>query len=294
MSAAEVVSAASPVEKSVHGSVWQGSLKLVDVARARNFAWLHVAEARIRNMMKWWGSIAAFGLGNPVLYLFSVGIGIGALVDSNGSSSQLGGVPYLTFLAPALLASASIQAFQDETSFPVMEGFLWNKSFFAMNATPITGRDIINGIMTAAMVRTVVTVGIYEGVLLAFGAIDVGVALPMYFSAILTGAAFGSVMMAVTTFVKDDDGFFAIVGRFIIAPMMMFSGTFYPLESMPIYLQWVGWISPLWHGTDLGRTISYGSAQQGWVTISHWVYLSIWIAVGLNLGYRQMAKRLAA
>lgn len=284
----------SAVEKPVHASVWQGSMKLVNVARARRFGWLHVAEARVRNMMKWWGSIAAFGLGNPVLYLFSVGIGIGALVNANGGSSQLGGVTYLTFLAPALLASAAIQAFQDETSFPVLEGFLWDKSFFGMNATPITGRDIVNGVLTAALLRTVVTVVIYEGVLLAFGAITFDVVLPMFLSAILAGAAFGAVMMAVTTFVKEDDGFFAIVGRFIIAPMMMFSGTFYPLESMPIYLQWVGWISPLWHGTDLGRTISYGAPQQAWVTIAHWFYLAVWLGVGLVLAYRQTEKRLAA
>ena len=245
-------------------------------------------------MMKWWGSIVAFGLGNPVLYLFSVGIGIGALVDANGGSNQLGGVPYLTFLAPALLASAAIQAFQDETSFPVMEGFLWDKNFFAMNATPITARDIVNGVLASAMVRTLITVAIYEAVLLAFGAITVDVLLPMFVSAILAGAAFGSVMMAVTTFVKEDDGFFAIVGRFIIAPMMMFSGTFYPLESMPVYLQWIGWISPLWHGTDLGRTISYGAPQLPLVTLFHWVYLAIWLVIGLSLAYRQTAKRLAA
>jgi lipooligosaccharide transport system permease protein len=288
------MSSTTPVEKPVHKSAWQGSLKIVNVPRARSFAWLHVAEARIRNMMKWWASIAAFGLGNPVLYLFSVGIGIGALVDANGGSTQLGGVSYLTFLAPALLASAAIQAFQDETSFPVMEGFLWDKNFFAMNSTPITARDIVNGVMASALFRTLVTVAIYEGVLLAFGAITFDVALPMFASAILAGAAFGAVMMAVTTFVKEDDGFFAIVGRFIIAPMMMFSGTFYPLESMPSYLQWVGWISPLWHGTDLGRTISYGSPQLPWVTIFHWVYLAIWLAVGLSLAYRQVAKRLSA
>lgn len=288
------MTATTPVEKPVHNSVWQGSLKLVNVRRARRFAWLHVTEARLRNMMKWWGSIAAFGLGNPVLYLFSVGIGIGALVDANGSSSQLGGVSYLTFLAPALLASAAIQAFQDETSFPVMEGFLWDKNFFAMNSTPITARDIVNGVLASAMVRTVVTVAIYEGVLLAFGAITTDVIVPMFFSAILAGAAFGSAMMAATTYVKEDDGFFAIVGRFIIAPMMMFSGTFYPLESMPVYLQWIGWISPLWHGTDLGRTISYGAVQSPLVTAFHWVYLAIWLFAGLLLAYRQTAKRLAA
>ena len=282
------------IEKPVHKSAWQGSLKLVNANRAINLAWLHVAEARIRNMLKWWTSIFAFSLGNPVLYLFSVGIGIGALVDSNGGNAQLGHVPYLTFLAPALLASAAIQAFQEEMSFPIMEGFEWDKSFFAMNATPVRGKDIVNGVVASSLVKTIITVGIYELVLLGFGAISSAVALPMFFSALFTGVAFGSLMMAVTSFIKEDDGFFAIVGRFIIAPMTLFSGTYYPLESMPFYLQWVGWISPLWHGTDLGRVISYGSPQQGWVVLSHWIYLSLWLAVGLTLAYRQVTKRLAA
>ena len=288
------MSSTTSIEKSVHGSQWQGSLKLVNVSRARNLAWLHVAEARIRNMLKWWTSIAAFSLGNPVLYLFSVGIGIGALVDANGGNSQLGNVSYLTFLAPALLASAALQSFQEEMSFPIMEGFEWDKSFFAMNATPITGRDIVNGLITSSLFKTMITVGIYEGVLLGFGAISLEVALPMFLSALLAGIAFGSVMMAVTSFIKNDDGFFAIVGRFIVAPMVMFSGTYYPLDSMPFYLQWVGWISPLWHGTDLGRVISYGSPQQGWIVASHWVYLALWVVVGLGLAYRQVSKRLAA
>ncbi|MEN9969807.1 MAG: hypothetical protein RLZZ229_15 [Actinomycetota bacterium] len=284
----------SRLEKPVHASVWQGSIKLVNVRRAIGFAWLHVAEARLRTMMKWWGSMLSFGLGNPILYLFSVGIGIGALVDANGSSSQLGGVSYLTFLAPALLATAAIQACQDELSFPIMEGFLWDKTFFAMNATPITGRDIMNGVIASAMVRTFLTTALYEIVLLLFGAIKLDAALPMFFTALFAGLAFGAGMMAASTYVKEDDGFFAIVGRFIVAPMFMFSGTFYPLESMPIYLQWIGWISPLWHGTDLGRTLSYGSPQLLWVSVSHWVYLSIWIVVGLSLAYRQTTKRLAA
>jgi lipooligosaccharide transport system permease protein len=148
--------------------------------------------------------------------------------------------------------------------------------------------------VAASFLKTAVTVGIYEAVLLAFEAIDLSVALPMYFSALITGISFGAVMMAVTSYIKNDDGFFAIIGRFVIAPMVMFSGTYYPLESMPIYLQWVGWISPLWHGTDLGRVISYGSPQQGWIVISHWLYLATWLVVGLTLAYRQVSKRLAA
>jgi lipooligosaccharide transport system permease protein len=282
------------IEQPVHKSQWQGSFKLVNAQRAINWAWYHVAEARLRTMIKWWGSILSFGLGNPVLYLFSVGIGIGALVDANGTNDQLGGVSYLAFLAPALLATAAIQACQDELSFPIMEGFLWDKTFFAMNATPIRGRDIMGGVLFAAMVRTVFTTALYEGILLLFGAIEIDVALPMFFTALLAGLAFGSGMMAASTYVKEDDGFFAIVGRFIVAPMFMFSGTFYPLESMPIYLQWIGWISPLWHGTDLGRILSYNHPQQGWVVASHWIYLVVWAAVGMTLAARKISQRLAA
>ena len=288
------MSTVTSVEKSVHASVWQGSKKLVRVRRAIALGWLHVAEARLRNMLKWWVAISVVGLGNPVLYLFSVGIGIGALVNANGGSGQLGGVSYLTFLAPALLSSAAVVAFQDETSFPVLEGFLWNKNFFAMNATPITGRSIVGGVLAAAFVRALFTVVLYEGVLLIFGAITTAVLVPMFFSAMFAGLAFGSGMLAAASFVKEDEGFFAVVGRFVVAPMMLFSGTFYPLESMPIYLQWVGWISPLWHATDLGRTLSYGHPQQLWVINSHWVYLALWVFVGIPIANRKIAKRLAA
>ncbi len=285
---------AASIEQKVHKSAWQGSFKLVNVQRAITFAWMHVAEARLRTMIKWWGSMLSFGLGNPVLYLFSVGIGIGALVDSNGTNGQLGGVSYLAFLAPALLATAAIQACQDELSFPIMEGFLWDKTFFAMNATPIRGRDIMGGLLASAMVRTIFTTALYEAILLLFGAIELDAALPMFFTALLAGLAFGAGMMAASSYVKEDDGFFAIVGRFVVAPMFMFSGTFYPLESMPIYLQWIGWISPLWHGTDLGRILSYGQPQQAWVIASHWVYLTVWAAIGMTLAARKISQRLAA
>lgn len=288
------MSNAISVEKSVHASVWQGSTKLVNVPKVSRMGWWYVAEYRITNMLRWIGAVVAFGLGNPILYLLSVGIGIGALVDQNSGGQGIGGVPYLTFLAPALLATAAIQAAQDETSFPILQGFVWEKGFFAINSTPMTGNDIVNGTLVAAMVRCVLTTGLYEGVLLAFGAITWDISAPLFFASIFAGLAFGSMMLAVSSFVKEDDGFFAIVGRFILAPMFMFSGTFYPLEGMPFYLQWVGWISPLWHATDLGRIISYGQPQLPWVTAIHIVYLAVWAVAGLLIAYPQFRKRLSA
>ena len=272
---------------------WQGSAKLVNVQQARLWAPWFVAEYRLRNMSKWLGAIVAFGLGNPVLYLLSVGIGIGALVDTNSGGNNPLGVPYLTFLAPALLATAAIQAAMDETTFPTMQGFIWDKSFFSMISTQLMGRDIVGGIMIASSVRCILNTVIYEAVLLAFGAITIESVFVLTFSAIFAGISFAAVMLAVTSFVKQDDGFFAIVGRFIIAPMFMFSGTFYPLEGLPIYLQWIGWISPVWHATNLGRNLSYGHPVEPWLLAVHVLFLGALLVVAMFVATRKFNSRLS-
>lgn len=274
-------------------ATWQGAAKIVNFRKARMLGAWYVAEYRIRNMLKWIQAIISFGLGNPILYLTSVGIGIGSLVDKNLGAGGIEGVNYLTFLAPALLATAAIQGAMDEASFPILQGFVWDKSFFSMNATQLTGRSIYYGLLIASAVRCSLTVILYEGVLLAFGAIEWASILPLTISAFFAGMAFAAAMGAASSFVKQDDGFFAIVGRFIITPMFMFSGTFYPIETLPIYLQWIGWISPLWHATQAGRVMSYGLAEPNWLFVLHFVYLAAMLVVGLEIGARQFIRRLA-
>jgi lipooligosaccharide transport system permease protein len=273
---------------------WQGSTKIVDVSQARLWAPWFVAEYRLRNMSKWFAAIVAFGLGNPVLYLLSVGIGIGALVDANSGGVNPLGVPYLTFLAPALLATAAIQSAMDETTFPTMQGFLWDKSFFSMIATQLTGRDIVGGIMIASAIRCIFNTMIYALVLVAFGAIPITSVPVLIFAAIFAGISFAAVMLAVTSFVKQDDGFYAIVGRFILTPMFMFSGTFYPLENLPIYLQWIGWVSPVWHATNLGRNLSYGLDVEQWLLAIHVIFLAALLVVAMVVASRKFQSRLTA
>jgi lipooligosaccharide transport system permease protein len=273
---------------------WQGSSKILDVPKARVWAPWYVAEYRLRNMSKWFAAIIAFGLGNPVLYLLSVGIGIGALVDSTSGADNPIGVPYLTFLAPALLATAAIQSAMDETTFPTMQGFLWDKSFFAMISTQLMARDLVGGIMIASSIRCSFNTLIYAGVLVLFGAIPLTSVPVLVFAAIFAGISFAGVMLAVTSFVKQDDGFYAIVGRFVLTPMFMFSGTFYPLESLPIYLQWVGWISPVWHATNLGRNLSYGLEVAPWLLAVHVLFMGAILVAGMIVATRKFASRLSA
>ena len=266
--------------------------KAVDAARAmRRGAWA-VAEYRLFSMSKWMGSMISFGLGNPIIYLVSIGLGIGALVDANTGGQGIDGVSYIEFVAPALLATAAINSLQDEVTFPTMQGFVWDKMFFAMNNTPITARQIANGIMTTATIRGIFTVVLYEAVLLVFGAIPLSSALPLFITSIFAALAFGAAMLAVTVRIENDTTLFAIIGRFVIAPMFLFSGTFYPLDQMPIYLQWIGWISPMWHSTQLGRFLSYGMPLELWQLAMHATFLATVFVIGMLFAYPKFESRL--
>ena len=105
----------------------------ISVSQIRRNGALYIAETRIRSLWKWRTIIAAVSIGNPLFYLIAIGIGVGVLVNQNSGTSGTGGVEYITFIAPALLASAALTGAMDETMFPVMEGFKWRKLFFAMN-----------------------------------------------------------------------------------------------------------------------------------------------------------------
>lgn len=265
----------------------------VDEKRAVRFGALRVAEYRFYSMSKWLGSVIAFGLGNPILFLLSVGLGIGALVDANAGGQGIGGVSYLQFVAPALLASAAIQGVMDEVTFPTMDGFVWDKLFFAISATSVSARQIADGVMIVALGRGLFTTLMYLGVLLLFGAVPLSSVLPLLFTSMLAAWGWSAVMLAVTARLENDEGYFAIISRFVIAPMFLFSGTFYPLEQMPIYLQPIGWISPLWHSTELGRTLSYGAEMEPAMFALHLGYPVVLGVIGMALTYPKFKERLS-
>ncbi len=265
----------------------------VDPKRAVRFGAWRVAEYRFYAMSKWMTSVIVFGFGNPILYLISVGLGVGALVDANTGGGGILGVPYIQFVAPALLASAAIQGVMDEVTFPTMDGFVWDKVFFAINATSVSATQIANGVMIVALGRGLFTTVLYLGVLLAFGAVPLTSVLPLLFTSMLAGWGWASVMLAITARLERDDGYFAIIGRFVIAPMFLFSGTFYPLEQMPLFLQPLGWISPLWHSVQLGRHLSYGMELADGMLLVHLAYLAIMGMVGMRFVYPKFKERLS-
>jgi lipooligosaccharide transport system permease protein len=111
--------------------------------------------------------------------------------------------------------------------------------------------------------------------------------------AILGGGAFGAVILYAAAKIEKDDQFFNILGRLVIMPMFLFSGTFFPLSSMPIYLQPIGWVSPLWHATELGREAAFDYGISNLMFSVHIIFLITLVVVGLVLSTRQFEKRLA-
>jgi len=270
----------------------QGSLKIVDAAKVAARGTIFVTEARLRAMLKWIWLILGIAIANPVLYLVSIGLGVGAYIDKNTGGMGVDGVSYITFLAPALLATAAIQGAIDESVYPTLEGFKWDKIFFSMNSTPLSGNHIAMGVFFNSLIRVTFTAVIYWFVMLAFGVLESPRAWLAIFTAIMAGAAFGAMMQALAGMLENEDIFFTVLGRFVIMPLFLFSGTFYPLTNMPIFLQWIGWISPLWHATELGRWLTYGHEISSLMLYTHFIFLNSLLLIGIVASRRIFTRRL--
>ncbi len=279
-------SSAEPAVPRAHGPA-------VSASRARTFGSWYYAEHVLRVMNSYRWTILASSVGTPVMYLFAMGVGLASLVDSSGAET-FGGVSYLAFLAPALLTSAALMAATNEFTYPVMDGFKWRRVYYGPHASPLGTHQIVNGHIIAVALRLLVMSVIYFAIVALFGASPSPwgwAAVPV---AVLTGLAFGLPLMAYAASITEDKGQFAMVMRFIATPLFLFSGTFFPLDTLPLLLRWIGWISPLWHGTELGRTLTYGYDQPPALAAVHLLYLAALAVLGWRLAQRAYAKRLGA
>jgi lipooligosaccharide transport system permease protein len=231
----------------------------------------------------------------PVLFLAAMGLGIGGYVDRGGADAALGGVPYIAFLAPGLLVASCMQAASFEATFPIMAGLVWSRVFHAMYATPITPRDVALGNILWFGARLLLISSVFTIVIVLFGAAIspmVVLAIPV---AVLTGLAFAAPIAAFSATQRTPDRFAAIF-RFGITPLFLFSGTFYPVESLPAFVQPLAWITPLYHGVVLARGLSLGTlgtpALPSDLALLHLAVLIGFIVVGSLLTIRTVSAKL--
>lgn len=266
---------------------------MVAAARPRRLGALYVAEHRLRAMRAYGWTLVIGSVGNPLLYLLGIGLGLAAFIDQPVAQGPHGPVDYVQFVAPALLATAAVSVATEEFTYAVMEGFKWRRLFWGMNASPVSPAQIAAGQVLAVGARMLFTTAVYALLAFLLGGVDdpwAAAALP--FVGLLAGLAFGLPLMAYAASLKDDSGQFAMVQRFVFTPMFLFSGTFYPITTLPAWLQWIGWVSPLWHASELGRAITYGTGAPGWQVAVHVVVLVGMAAGGWLLARRAFVRRL--
>jgi lipooligosaccharide transport system permease protein len=239
----------------------------------------------------WRGSVIS-GFISPLLYLAAMGVGLGSLVDKHHASrGSLGGVSYIAFLAPGMLAAIAMQIGAQESTYPVLGGIKWVKNYFAMLATPLRVVDVLAGQLLWIAMRITLTVTLFLVTMELFGAghhWSVLLALP---AAVLTGMAFAVPIVAYAA-TREGDAAFAALFRFVIVPMFLFSGTFFPVTQLPRALRIVAYVTPLWHGVDLCRSLALGDA--GVVrSLGHAAYLLVFVVVGAWWARLTFTRRLA-
>lgn len=264
-------------------------LALVGGARPRRFGAWYVAEHRLRVMWSYAQTILATGFGEPLIYLYAMGVGLATLVDRN-LGLEADGVGYLVYVAPALLCSAGLTTATIEFSYPVLLGYKWNPTFSGMHSGPISPGQIVDGLVISVVIRLAATMVVYYAFMVLFGAVPSPTGWIAILVATFTGMAFGTLLMAYASTIREDSGQLAMVERLVVLPLTLFSGTFFPLSELPWFLQWIGWISPLWHGTELARVVTFGYPEPIWLTVVHVVVLVGMTAAGW-LGARRIALR---
>jgi lipooligosaccharide transport system permease protein len=233
----------------------------------------------------WRGSVVTSIVG-PVLYLTALGVGLGKLVNRGTGV----GVPYLDYVAPGILAATAMQLATFESAYPVMAAIRWTRQYFAMLATPLRTRDVLFGHQLYVAVRLGVVAAIYLVILAGFGALESPYAILAWPAAILVGLAHSAPVSAFSAWLERDEGMNALF-RFVIMPLFLFSGTFFPVTRLPHGAREIAYATPLWNGVDLMRHLTLGTASL-WPSLGHVAYLVLWIAVGLVIAARSYARKL--
>jgi lipooligosaccharide transport system permease protein len=227
------------------------------------------------------------GFIEPVLYLFSMGVGVGRLVgDLPLPDGRL--VPYAAFVAPAMLASSAMTGALSESTFNFFGKMKYMRLYDAVLATPVRPMEVAFGELMWAMARGALYSGAFLGVMVAMGLTGIGWAVAAFPATLLVGFAFGGLGMALSTFMRSWQDF-DLVGTVQFA-LFLFSGTFAPVGAYPGPARLLIEATPLYHGVELIRSVTTASLHP--VLLLHVGYLVALTAVGLLVAGRRMGRLL--
>jgi lipooligosaccharide transport system permease protein len=240
----------------------------------------------------WRGSLFMSFL-QPTLFLAAMGVGLGSLIDRAGNATSLpAGSRFLEFLAPGLLAATCMQAATFESTWPVHGKLNWRYVYAAITATPIRVRDVVLGELAWIAVRLTTVAAAFTLAMTAFGVPRSPLAVLAIPAAVLTGLAFSAPLLAYASMVKLSHNL-NFVFRFVITPLFLFSGVFFPVTRLPESLRFVAWCTPLFHGVELIRGLVLDTLESPtWLV--HVAYLAAMFAAGVLAAVRGFTRKLEA
>lgn len=239
----------------------------------------------------WRASVCSSFL-QPTLYFLALGLGLGGLVDPT-RAGLAPGVTFVQFLAPGLLASACVQSASFEAAWPVMGKLVWYGNYKAVVSTPLDAGDLVVGELIWIGLRATAIATTFMGVMVAFGvapvSIESGLAIP---AAVLTGLAFSALIIPLAAVLKQASQF-NVVFRFVVTPLFLFSGVFFPISRIPERIQWLATLSPLFHGVEMTRGLVVQQRLPDG-SLVHTVYLLSLVCIGCVAARWTFRRRLHA
>jgi len=249
---------------------------------------VRVLEGHIRSYRHTWRGTTISSVATPVLFLAAMGLGLGTLVDGGRGVDPAGDISYLAWLAPGLLAVSTMQAGAGDGAFPVMAGLRWIRTYHAVVATPVRPSDLLIGNLIWAAIRLTVIGAVFVVIAVSFGAMALTPGLRSLAPAALTGIATCAVVSAFMATRRSDLAMSGLF-RFVVVPLFLFSGAFFPLSELPAVVEPVARVNPVWHGVELTRALALEQAP----ALPWPLHLGVLIAVltiGVVLGFVAFAR----
>jgi lipooligosaccharide transport system permease protein len=250
---------------------------------------MSAADVVVRNgLVAWrsWKASLVLAVLSPVMFLSAMGLGLGSLVQEG---QTFGGVDYLPFFATGMLASSAMESGVFIATYPILSKIMWQRNYEAILATPLSVREIVLGELGWAAVSLAQLTVPFFGVMALMGIFDswtAALAIPV---AMLVGLSCCAPVMAFTATRQTDEAY-SWLFRFVVTPLFLLSGTFFPIAELPTWGQAVAHATPLFHGVEVIRQLTV--YEVGISTVWHLAYLIVLLGAGTLLGIRNLERRL--
>lgn len=202
----------------------------------------------------------------PFFYLLAIGFGLGSFVQ------EIGGVEYAAFIAPGLAAVSAMYGASFDVTFNVFVKLHFERLYDAVTVTPLSPEDVVVGELMWAVTRSLLYGVPFVIIAAGFGLVDSWWALATPIAVVAMGFCFAMIGLTFTAFIPTID-LFSFYFTLFITPMFLFSGIFFPIDTLPGWAQPLAWFSPLFHGAGLMRELFGVFGTDPVAALGHLVWL---------------------